>query len=304
MPRYDLYARLLARHFPKHFPGAPLVVVQNMPGASSLNAMNYVANVAPSDGTYFGEMQSSIAYEPMMGISGGKENSKFDPLAVHWIGSMKKEVAVTTFWNPTSIQSIDDLKTTPVKVGSSGASTANSIYARLMNSMFGTKLQVVEGYVSQVAIFLALQNGEIQGTVGPFYSALVETRPDWLRDNKVKLVVQIGLEKDPRLPEVPLLLDLAKNDADRAALKLAFQGLLMARPFVLSHKASKENVEIYRKAFLSTLADPEFIAEAKSLNFEISALDGATLQRLIEYMYATPPSIIDEVTKLFIPDRK
>ena len=175
---YDAYARLLARHWSKYIPGEPQIVVQNMPGAGSLAAMNFIANVAPKDGLTVGAVQNSIGYEPMMGISGSKENDHFDVLKMNWIGSMAKEVAVSVFWNPPPVHSLQELIDTKKQVttGSTGVATSNTIYARLMNSLLGTRFNVIHGYPGQASIFLAMERGEVQGSAGPFYSSLSDSQ--------------------------------------------------------------------------------------------------------------------------------
>lgn len=301
---YDEYARLLAEHLADHIPGKPDIVVENMPGAGGLKAMNYIANVAPEDGTYLGAMQNGIGYEPMMGISGGKGNAHFDPLKVNWVGSMAKEVGVTVLWNPPPVHSFEGLKRKTVTVGSSGASTSNTTFPRLMNAMFGTKFKIIEGYTNQTPIFLAMERGEVQGSGGPFYSSLASSRPEWLRDHKVTLIVQIGLEKDPNLPKTPLLYDFAKTKQDRQELRLAFSGLLMGRPYVLGADVPQSQVTILRRAFMAAMKDPALLAEAKRMHLEVNPLDGEAVHQLLVGMYDTPQPIIDKVSAIFAPNQK
>ena len=226
---YDAYARLLAQHWSKHIPGEPQIVVQDMPGSGGLTAMNYIANVAPKDGLTVGAVQNSIAYEPMMGVSGGKENAHFDLLKMNWIGSMTKEVAVTVLWNPPPVYSLQELIDTKKQVitGSTNPATSDTTFARLMNSILGTHFNVVNGYANQAPIWLAMERGELQGSAGPFYSSLSNSRPDWLRDKKVTILVQMALEKHPDLPNVPLILDFAKTPQDRQEMELAVASLTM-----------------------------------------------------------------------------
>jgi tripartite-type tricarboxylate transporter receptor subunit TctC len=275
-----------------------------MPGAGGLKAMNYIANVAPKDGAYLGAMQNGIGYEPMMGISGGKGNSHFDPLKVNWVGSMGKEVGVTVFWNPPPVHDFEELKHKTVTVGSSGESTSNTTFPRLMNAMFGTKFKIVEGYTNQTPIWLAMERGEVQGSGGPFYSSLASSHSDWLRDHKVTLIVQIGLEKDPHLANVPLLYDFAKTPEDRQELKLAFSGLLMGRPYVLPQGVPDDRVKIIRDAFMATMKDPALLAQAKKMRLEINPMDGEAVHKLIVDMYSTPQPIIDKVAAIFAPNSK
>lgn len=301
---YDTNARLLARHWADHIPGHPDVIVQNMPGAGSLKAMNYLANVAPKDGLTVGGVQNSIGYEPMMGISGGKENAHFDPLKMNWIGSMSKEVAVTVFWNPSPVHSIDDLRHTTVKTGSSGASTSNTIYAELMNAILGTKFNVVEGYKGQTEVWLAMERGEIQGSAGPFYSSLRNSKSAWLKEGKLTIVDQIGLEKHPDLPNVPLILDFAKNDQERQAIELAVASLTMGRPYVLPSGVAPDRVKTLQVSFMATMKGPKLLAEAEKLKLEIDPIDGEAVHALLVKMYNTPRPIIDKVTAIFVPKRK
>lgn len=301
---YDANARVLARHWPSYIPGHPDIIVQNMPGAGSLKAMNYLANVAPKDGLTAGGVQNSIGYEPMMGISGGKENAQFDPLKMNWIGSMSKEVAVSVFWNPSPVHSIDDLRKTTVKTGSSGASTSNTIYANLMNAILGTKFNVIEGYKGQTEIWLALERGEIQGSAGPFYSSLRNSKSEWLKENKLTIVAQIGLEKHPDLPNVPLILDYAKTDEDRQAIELAVASLTMGRPYVLPSGVPAAQVKTLNDSFMATMKDSELLAEAKKLKLEIDPIDGKAVHNLLAKMYGTPKPVIEKVTAIFVPKKK
>jgi tripartite-type tricarboxylate transporter receptor subunit TctC len=301
---YDAYARLLARHWPDHIPGKPEIVVQNLPGAGSLKAMNYIANAAPKDGLSVGAVQNSIGYEPMMGISGGKENAQFDPLKVNWLGSMAKEVAVTVFWNPSPVHSFKELTEKEVTTGSSGAATSNTIYARLMNATAGTKFNVVHGYTGQTEIFLAMERGEVQGSAGPFYSTVKSGRGDWLKDGKITPIVQIALEKHPELPNVPLILDFAKTAEDRQEMELAVASLLMGRPYVLPSGVPADRVRILGESFMAAAKDPKLMAEAEKAKLEVDPIDGKAVHQLLEKMYKTPQPIIDKVTAIFVPDKK
>ena len=301
---YDAYARLLARHWPDHIPGKPEIVVQNLPGAGSLKAMNLIANGVPKDGLTVGAVQNSIGYEPMMGISGGKENAHFDPLKVNWIGSMAKEVAVTVFWNPSPVHSFKELTEKEVTTGSSGAATSNTIYARLMNATAGTKFNVIHGYVGQTEIFLAMERGEVQGSAGPFYSTIKSGKGEWLKDGKITPIVQIALEKHPDLPNVPLILDFAKTAEDRQEMELAVASLLMGRPYVLPAGVPTDRVKILGDSFMAAARDPALVAEAEKQKLEVDAIDGKAVHQLLEKMYKTPQPIIDKVTAIFVPGKK
>ncbi|HTI85605.1 MAG TPA: tripartite tricarboxylate transporter substrate-binding protein [Alphaproteobacteria bacterium] len=301
---YDANARLLARYLPDHIPGKPEIVVQNLAGAGSLKAMNYIANAAPKDGLNIGAVQNSIGYEPMMGISGGKENAQFDVLKMNWLGSMTKEVAVTVMMNTAGIKTFHDLQEKEVTTGSSGAATSNTIYARLMNATAGTKFNVIHGYVGQTEVFLAMERGEVQGSAGPFYGTLKSGRAEWLKNGTIIPIVQIALEKHPELPNIPLILDFAKTAEDRQEMELAVASLLMGRPYVVADNVPADRVKILQDSFMAAVRDPALLTEAKKQNLEIDPIDGKRVHDLLAKMYATPQPIIDKVTAIFVPEKK
>jgi tripartite-type tricarboxylate transporter receptor subunit TctC len=290
---YDANARLLARYLPDHIPGKPEIVVQNLAGAGSLKAMNYIANAAPKDGLNIGAVQNSIGYEPMMGISGGKENAQFDVLKMNWLGSMTKEVAVTVMMNTAGIKTFHDLQEKEVTTGSSGAATSNTIYARLMNATAGTKFNVIHGYVGQTEVFLAMERGEVQGSAGPFYGTLKSGRAEWLKNGTIIPIVQIAL-----------ILDFAKTAEDRQEMELAVASLLMGRPYVVADNVPADRVKILQDSFMAAVRDPALLTEAKKQNLEIDPIDGKRVHDLLAKMYATPQPIIDKVTAIFVPEKK
>ena len=302
---YDACARLLARHWPKYIPGSPLVIVRNMPGAGSLNAMNYVANVAPKDGLTVGAPQNTIGYEPMMGLSGARENARFDPIKLNWLGSMSKEVSVPLLWNPAPVGSFEELIATKRRVttGSTGLSTPNSTYARLMNATIGTNFDVIQGYPSQSALFLAIERGELQGSGGPFYSSVVTSKPDWITDRKVTFLVQIALEKHPSLPSVPLIFDFLKSEESARQWRLATAALSMGRPFVLAEGTPAELVQILQMSFMRTMKDPDLLNEARRFGVEVEPIDGGGVQTLLTDMYGMPRDVIETVSNVFVPKR-
>ena len=301
---YDTYARVLARHWSNHIPGKPQIVIQNMPGAGGLKTANFIAHVAPKDGLTVGALQNNVGYEPMMGISGGKENAQFDVLKMNWIGSMAKEVAVTVFWNPPPVKSFQELTQKEVTTGSTGAATSNTIYARLMNSILSTKFKIIHGYTNQPPIWLAMERGELQGSAGPFYSSLRTSKPEYVRDNKITIIVQIALEKHPDLPNVPLLVNLAKTPEDRQEMELAVASLLMGRPYVLPEGVPADRVKILQDSFMAAMKDPALLQDAEKLKLEINAIDGPAVLQLLTKMYQTPQPIIDKVTAIFAPRDK
>ena len=303
---YDAYARLLARHWSEVIPGAPSVVVQNMAGAGSLKAMNYVANNAPKDGTTIAGVQNHIGYEPMLGISGGGATDavQFDPLKVNWIGSAAKEVSVTVIWHTSPIMTLEDAQKREVVGGSGGVATSNTIYARLMNATAGTKFNIVHGYKSQTEVALALERGEIESSPGWFYSSFLTSRGAWLKEGKARIIAQVALEKHPALPNVPIILDYAKTPEDRQQMELALGSLSMGRPFVAPADVPAPQVALLRSTFLKALALPALREEAVKARLEIAPMSGEEIARLLAAQYRVPKPIIDKVKSILVPGKQ
>src|SRR5215212_3865718 len=196
---YDLLARAIARHLPNHIPGTPAVVVRNMPGAGGIVATNYLFNNAPRDGTVIGGVQNNTPFEPLFGT----KEAKYDPTKFIWLGTPSVETGILTIWHAAPVDSLEDARERELTVGSSGANSTPSFYARLLNETLGTKLKIILGYQSQTHTFLAMERGEVDGYPSVFYSALQAVRQNWLKEKKVKLLVQFGLDKEPELGDVP-----------------------------------------------------------------------------------------------------
>jgi tripartite-type tricarboxylate transporter receptor subunit TctC len=302
---YDAYARLVARHWPDFIPGHPTFVVQNMPGAGSLKAMNYLANNAAKDGTAVAGIQNHIGYEPMLGISGGGKTDAvhFDPLKVNWIGSAAKEVSVVVIWHTSPVKTLEDAQKREVVGGSAGVATSNTIYARLMNATAGTRFNVVHGYKSQTEVALAMERGEVEASPGWFYSSFVSSRPQWLPEGKARIIAQVALEKHPALPDVPIILDYAKTPEDRQQMELALGSLSMGRPYVAPAEVPADRVKLLRETFLKALASPALLAEAKKAKLEISALSGEDIAKLLAKQYKTPKPIVAKVKSILVPEK-
>jgi tripartite-type tricarboxylate transporter receptor subunit TctC len=298
---YDLYARLLARHWPEFIPGKPNIIVQNMAGAGSLLATNFLANTAPRDGTTVGGVQNHMGFEPLLGMTGSRENVRFKAQNLNWIGSMAKEVPVVVVWHETPIKTFDDTFKQEVLMGSSGVATSDSVYANVMNAMLGTKFKVIAGYKSQGELGGAMERGEIAGRAGWFISSLLSTRGDWVRDKKVRVLVQVALEKHPDFPNVPLVLDWAKSNEMRPQLEFSLSWLLMGRPFVAPPGLPADRVKLLRDSFMKTVASPALRKEAEKLKLEISPMSGAEIDALLAKYYKTPPEVVEKVRKIVAP---
>jgi tripartite-type tricarboxylate transporter receptor subunit TctC len=291
---YDVYARIVARHMGKHIPGNPTVVPKNMIGAGSLVLANWLYNVGPKDGTALGIIGRGTGFDPLL----GKKGAQFDATKFNWIGSANNEVSVCVAWHTTGIKKIEELYGKELTVGGTGASADTDQFPRVTNSVLGTKFKVVTGYPGGSDVGLAMERGEVMGRCGWSYSSVKTTHPNWLAEKKVNLLVQLALAKHPELPDVPLIVDLAKNDEQKQILKIIFARQVMGRPFLAPPNVPPDRVAALRKAFMDTMNDKDFVAEAEKAQLEITPVSGDELQKLVQELYATPPQIAQKAGEL------
>lgn len=291
---YDLYARLVVRHIGKYIPGEPAVIAQNMPGAGSLNAYNYLYNVAPRDGTTFGIGHRFVPLMPLLGLPG----ALFDGRRFTYIGSANREVDVCMARTDSGIRSIEDLRVRELLVGTTGSGAELTTYYGTIRKLLGGKLRVVSGYRSQNDLYLAIERGEIQGRCGGSYLNLTSEHPHWLPDRFVTLWMQIGQRKDRAIPNVPLILDLVKDPEDRQALDLMLSPNSMGRPFVAPPEVPQDRAKALRDSFNKAMRDPDLLAEAKAQSLDIDPITGEEMSRLIENAYAAPKEPLERARAL------
>jgi tripartite-type tricarboxylate transporter receptor subunit TctC len=236
-------------------------------------------------------------------MTGPRDNIRFKAQDLNWIGSAAKEVPVVVVWHETPVKSFDDTFKQEVLMGSSGIATADSVYGNVLNAILGTKFKIIAGYKSQGELGAAMERGEIAGRAGWFTSSLLSTRSDWVRDNKVRVLVQVALEKHPDFPDVPLVLDWAKSEEARPQLEFSLAWLLMGRPFVAPPRVPAERVKLLRDSFMQALASPGLKEEAQKLKLEISPMTGAEIDGLLAKYYKTPPDVVEKVRKIVAPAR-
>jgi tripartite-type tricarboxylate transporter receptor subunit TctC len=291
---YDLTGRLLASHMPRHIPGRPTMIVENMPGAASLIMSNHLYNRAPRDGTAMGIPNSSMPLEPRLKLlsrSGGQV--MFDIARFNWIGTPVQEPQV--FWTAQGgrVRTFEDLRQAPFVAGATSAGADHQILPTFMNALLGTKIKVITGYSGPRAFFLAVDRGELDGGV----SALSEIfeRPG------LRVLVQFGTERHRTLPEVPTAIELATTDDARKVL--GFYGLKykMARPVIMPPDVPAERVDALRRAFDAAVEEPALIEEAKKLGLDIDAISGEETTRLIRQIDDTPQAVVDQVRKMIDP---
>lgn len=290
---YDLYARLVGRFIGDHIPGQPKVVPRNMPGGGSRVATSYIYTVAPKDGTVMGTGDQSMSIEQVMGDSG----VTFDTSKLQYIGNPNEENNTLATWYTSGIKTVEDARKIEIPVGATGGSTSSQ-YPKAMNALLGTKFKIIMGYPRGNDINLALEKGEVAARGSNSWSSWKATRPDWLRDKKINIIVQIGLKKAPDLQDVPLLMDLAQNADDRAVLKLLSASVTIGRPLYVGPAVPQARVEALRAAFDETMKDPTFLATAKTEKFDINPVSGVELQKIIGDIIATPKPITDRLAQI------
>jgi len=292
---YDIMGRTIAKYLGKHIPGNPRVIVSNMPGAGGLTAMNYLYRNAPKDGSFIGGVQNNLPFEPLLGT----KEAIYDPTKFNWLGSPSVEVGLVVVWRTAPVNSIADLKSREITVGSSGANSTPSFYARLINETLGTKMKIVVGYPGQNEVYFAMERGEVDGFPSLFYNTLNATRPNWRAEKNIKLLLQYGLEKEPALANVPSLLDLVTNPEDRLLLQAGLAEITLGRPYLMPPDVPADRVAIMRKALEDTFKDPGFVADANRMALGVNApRTGAQIQKMLDDAYRTPPNVVARLRKL------
>jgi tripartite-type tricarboxylate transporter receptor subunit TctC len=285
---YDLNARVLARHMGKHIPGNPNIVPQNMAGAGSLRLANYLYNVAPKDGTAIGMVGRGMAMEPLIGASA----TQYDARRYTWIGSVSDQVSLCATWHTSKVKSWSDMLKTDFTVGGEGSGSDPDMFATMIRSIFGVKVRLVSGYPGGNEINLAMERGEVDGRCGWSWSSIKITKPDWLKNKRINLALQMALHKNSELADVPLVMDLARDDRERQILKLVLSRQEMGWPFTAPPDLPKDRAAALRAAFDATMKDPDYLAETNQRRLDINPMSGAAIHKLIDELYATPPEAI------------
>jgi len=290
---YDVYARALARRMGDHIPGKPTFVAKNVVGAGSLVLTNQMYNSIPKDGTAVAMVGRGLPTEPLF----GNKNAKYDARKFGWLGSMNNEVSVCVSWHTTPVHSWEDLVSRGLIVGGTGSGSDTDTFPTVLNNVLGTKMKLITGYPGGNDINFAMEKGELEGRCGWSWSSVLTTRAEWLKDKKVRILLQISTAKHPDLPDVPLVLDLAKTPKDRQVMKLVFSRQVWGRPFFTTPDVPQARLAALRKAFDETMKDPKFIADAEKQKLEINPVAGDVVQKDIAELYETPPDIVKEAVR-------
>ena len=287
----DIGARVMARHLGKYIPGNPNVVAQLMPGAGGIRMIDHMNQVAPKDGTVLGTVAPGPIIEPLI----GKRKIGYRMTDFTMLAAMDKDVTLCLAWGASKFKTIQDVMKTTMNIAGTGAGSSTDIYPIFLNEVIGTKFRVITGYLGSQETIIAIERGEVDGRCGWSWSSLNSTKPDWVRDKKVNYLLQLALEKNPKI-DAPLGLDLAKDDATRQMMTLMFGPLALNKPFFGPPGMPAARTAELRKAFAEALNDKELRAESvKLFGDDLTPTSGEAAQKLIADIYATPETVTERL---------
>jgi len=289
---YDQYTRLLARFMGKHIPGNPTLVAVNMPGGGGILAANYMAQVAPRDGTVISIVSPGLAADQALGLS---PQLKADMREFNWIANVVYSNQLLVVWKTSPTKTIEDAKKRVTTIGTTGAGSASVQYPAFYNNVIGTKFKIVFGYPGGQYIDLAMERGEVEGRGTSPFAGYMAAKPTWIPTRQIIPIVQAGIEKEPALPNVPLIIDLPARAEDKPLLNFMAQISTIGRPLATTPGVPAERVAALRSAFIATTKDPEFIAAAAHENLELRPMTGDKLQEIIFGLLNAPPDVRDRM---------
>jgi len=295
---YDTYARLLARFIGEHIPGNPGVIAQNMPGAGSRGAANWLYRVAPKDGTVIATLGQGTATDQALGQPG----IQFDARRFNWLGNMVVVNNILFVWAATGVKTIEDAKKRPLSIGATGASSPSVLYPQVSNNLLGTKFKSVSGYPGGGDINLAVERGEVDGRGSDSWASIKATNPGWLADKKVNILFQVGPRREADLPDIPLWSELAQNDEQRQILDVLSGDVAVGRPILTAPDVPAERVSALRQAFDETMKDPKFVAAAEQANMYFNPIGGEELQRIVGRILNPSPEVMAKVKNALKPN--
>ena len=295
---FDLYGRALARHIGKHLPGKPIVIVQNMPGAGSGKAAEYLYALAPKDGLAFGLIFPGMVVEPL--LQPGK--FRFDPTKFEYLGSADSGTRLCVTHKSSKIKSFDDVLKQPSTFGGSAPGSSTTDYAQLLINLAGAKMRIVNGYKSSIDTVLAMERGEVDGICGYDSSSFRAQKPEWFNSPEAHMIIQVALGPFPELTKlgVPHIWQYVSGE-NRKIAEVVLAQQEFHRPFLAPPGVNPERLALLRSAFMATMADPDFLADAQKMKLTISAKDAKTVTDLVRQMYASPQELVAKVNKALKP---
>lgn len=293
---YNAFARMIAKHLPKHIPGEPTIVVQNMPGAGGLRAANFLYNVAPKDGLTIGMINNTLAFDPLY----GNKNAQFKATEFNWLGTPSKETGLLVVWHTVPVDTLEDAKNQTLVLAASGTGSTPAFFARVLSSIFDIKVKIIPGYKSQTESFLAMERGENDGNASPFWSSLNNNYPTWIPEKKIKVLTYYGATKVPEIPG-PYALDLISDPEKKAIMTIAQAGLAMGRPSLAPPKVSPEKVAVLRDAFAATFKDPDYLADCDKQRLDCTTPSaGPEMLEMIKEVYSSPKGAVEKITEIYM----
>ena len=293
---YDVYARLLARHMPKHLPGSPGFIVQNLPGAGSINAAQHLANVSAKDGTAIDVLVPGAIFDPLIE---GQAKFRYDPGKFEYIGSADSGTRICFTSRQSGVQTLEDARKGKVLVASTAPQSSATDYALFMNALADTKFEVVLGYKGPAELLLAMERGEVAGVCALDSATVASIRPEWLEDGKINLLVQAGLQPTSEI-KAPSMWNFITGENRRVA-ELIVSQQEFGRPFMAPPGISAEPLKLLRDAFNAALKDPELIAEATRMKLGLAPKTGEEVSAIIKRLYAATPDLVERARRILRP---
>ncbi len=285
---YDLYARLLGRFIGAHIPGNPAIVPQNMPGAGSRGAANWLYKVAPQDGSVIACLSQETPTDQALGQPG----VQFDARKFNWIGNLNSVNNILYVSSASDVTTLAEAKSKPLAIGASGASSPSVLYPQVSNNLLGTRFKIIAGYPGGGAIDIAVERHELDGRGSDSWDSMKALPPDWLRHHTINILFQVGERRESDLPDVPLWSELAANDDQRRILALLSGDIAIGRPILTAPNVPADRVKALRQAFAETIRDPQFIAAAKQANMDLNPTSGEELQQAVDRIVSAPANIV------------
>jgi tripartite-type tricarboxylate transporter receptor subunit TctC len=284
----DRAARVIARHWGKHIPGNPAIVVRNMPGAGSLRATNFLYTQAPKDGTTLAGIIPAFVRQQMMGGSG----VDYDASRFEWIGSSNTSNPTVFVWRTTGVTSLKQAMEKELLMGATGAGSNAAHYPTILNNVLGTKFKLVMGYRASPAINLAVERGEVQGRAGETFNTLMLNSPDWVKERKIDILAQIGQRKERGFAYVPLITEFAKDDASRTVLQVFSDEIALGRPYLAPPGTPAERVAALRTSFEATMKDAAFLGDASQIRLDVLHTRGEELHKIAAALVHTRSDVL------------
>jgi len=291
---YDLYGRLAARHLGAHLPGHPAVVVQNMPGAGSLKAANYLYEVAPRDGTALGVVVESTALEQAL----ANPAAQYDAAKFTYVGRLATSNNVFMMWHSAKVQSLEDAKRAAALLAGTGPGSIAETIPRLTNALIGTRFKLISGYPASTEAMLAMERGEVDGSSSS-WAAVKVGKQDWLKDKKIRIILQTTPERSPELPDAPSLGEIGSSAQDRQVFALYASGSAIGRSLIGPPGIAAERVAALREGFDAMVKDADFLADVRKLDVELDPLPGAAVAQLIERTLSVPAAVRERAINAF-----